>query len=124
MKTSQLGRDLRLNSVPSRDAPPQPRATTIKVEKGVPMPAAMRAPKPSPYPFAEMAIGDSFAVSVPIGEQPKALSQLIRSRLSAYCRHHPEFAAAVRIEVGERSVRCWRVEKSTEAKRGRPRKAA
>jgi hypothetical protein len=102
---SALARDLRLNDTPHRHLPPP----LIRIEKGIPLPTSLRAPKPCPYPFADMAIGDSFAVPVPIGEQPKALSQRIRARLTAYCRLHAEFSGAVRVEAGERSVRCWRV---------------
>jgi hypothetical protein len=125
---SQLRRDMLLNDVPLRDTPPQKlaavAAVSIKIEKGIPIPTAMRAPKPCPYPFDSMEIGDSFAIAVPIGAQAADISKLIRSRLSSYMRQHPQFAGAVRIEKDERSVRFWRVEKRAGVKVGRPSKAA
>ena len=34
----------------------------FEVEKGLPVPKAVRAPRPSKYPWEELAVGDSFLV--------------------------------------------------------------
>ena len=71
-----------------------------KVDKGVDVPTEPRRGRPSVYPFASLAIGDSF--TVPINEALKArLSAAQRKRL------YPGWDYASRTEGDV--VRIWRI---------------
>jgi hypothetical protein len=70
----------------------------IKIEKGVPLPT-----NGSKYPFAEMEVGDSFAVL--IKEENK-----IRAAAGAYnSKHKGESRLSIR-KLSDNSFRCWKVE--------------
>jgi hypothetical protein len=85
---------------------------TFKVEKGIPLPppGGGRARINPPFPFAEMAIGDSFFA--PCDGDAKALKKLrwIIQRAAVRRRNEvqADFAVTTRIEAA--GVRCWRTE--------------
>lgn len=82
----------------------------VKLES-IPLPDAMGRGQRAKYPFAEMAIGESFEFS---GD--KMLNN-IRNAMSKYQSTHPEYRFATRT-VGEKEengqkvkvFRCWRIE--------------
>jgi hypothetical protein len=53
----------------------------MKIEKGIPIPArtGAKGPRGSKYPFADMEVGDSFAL--PVGE--KETSKAVRARVAS-----------------------------------------
>lgn len=71
-----------------------------KVDKGVSVPTGHGRGRPAIYPFASLAIGDSF--TVPASDAPKA-----RLAASSWKRFHPEWGYASRKE-GD-AVRIWRI---------------
>ena len=92
-----------------------PSTSTTRIINGVklesvPLPDSAVGAR-SKYPFAEMAIGESFEF-----EGDKQLNN-IRNAMSKYQANHPGFRFATRT-VGERDVngqkvkvyRCWRIE--------------
>jgi hypothetical protein len=106
---STLARDLRVHdTLPHRDAPKVATVNGIKIDKGVPIPTTYRSGT-CPYPFAEMGVGDSFAIPVPLGEQPKVVAGRIRARVEWWKKQAPGFHAAIRVEQDGKAVRCWRV---------------
>lgn len=84
----------------------------FKIEKDVPIPTSRlgRAPGKPRFPFADMAIGDSFAIPVPPGIEPKLVAAAVRKDASNWRRTRPEFQVAIRTEPTGESVRCWRIE--------------
>lgn len=102
--------------------PPEPTAPTPSsdpndyvIEEDVPVPAVLRRR----YPFDQMAVGHSFAVSA----DPEDVQELgsthalrrVRSSLSSsaasYMKRNPHVNLIVR-KVDETTVRCWRVANS------------
>ena len=85
--------------------------TIITIEKGVPMPKN-GAGRHSIYPFAQMEIGDSFAVPNDMGEFPSRTSRrqktISGSAASWAKRHNPAAKFATHVIDGN-TVRCWRV---------------
>lgn len=75
------------------------------VERGIPMPAIAQRYQ---YPFAEMAVGESFFIACEDGEkamwQNRILAAVVRRRKST-CPPKPETFTARRVQGG---VRCWR----------------
>lgn len=81
------------------------------IERGLPIPTGGYRGQPSPYPFANLSIGDSFLVPFDFKVSGRALTpQQLRSRLhgAAACvrRRHPERKFTIR--NSEDGVRCWR----------------
>jgi hypothetical protein len=66
----------------------------MKVEKNVPLPVI--------YPFAKMAVGDSFAVPSSIRRETVAVAALRYGR-----KHDMKFVVRL---MPDRSYRCWRIE--------------
>ena len=86
---------------------------TLQIEKGVPMPAPARGGRKGIYPFAAMAVGDSFAVPLK-GEcssqgHDKAMATVARCASSWSRRHDYVHKFSVRTVRDEGVVRCWRV---------------
>jgi hypothetical protein len=65
----------------------------MKVEKNVPL--------PSKYPFAKMAIGDSFAVPA---DKKRTSVSVAAKRFAA--KHGAKFTVR---QMPDRTLRCWRV---------------
>jgi hypothetical protein len=81
----------------------------ICIERDVPLPESKKQYK---YPFAEMQIGDSFAIplSGEIGRHGEDLSaSRLRSSASTFGRVHGG-RFIVRIDKVGGSIRCWKVE--------------
>lgn len=107
--------------------PPEPKRRTklmlalppaITVEKGVPLPPprlGMHKRPAYPWPFATMEIGDSFAISVPEGVQANKVAAFLASNARRCEKKQPGLKFTIRIEEGEKSVRCWRIEASSSA---------
>lgn len=91
----------------------------VRIEKGIPIPEHKLPPRPSPWPFAAMDIGDSFAVDVPDippGITAINVGQSLRSAASAFSKRNAEWAFTIRIAEDRKSVRLWReVPKNTPA---------
>ena len=84
---------------------------TFKVEKGVPLPPSVKGVSPGecPYPFEEMAVGDSFKVPASTEREQK----IARQKTSAWAkrmraRGMPRFRITSRSGPG--FVRIWRIE--------------
>lgn len=75
----------------------------IKVEYKIPITKSKRV---SRYPFANMAIGDSFFVKC----GKKTLATKRSSIYGAYCRYYEEDNIIVSIKKVDGGLRCWRVE--------------
>lgn len=73
-----------------------------KIESGIPMPAA-NAGGPTTYPFADMQIGDSFAV--PFGDDRKAAVARVTAAKQQYARRH---GVKLSIRTFESDMRVWR----------------
>ncbi len=75
-------------------------APTFRIEKGIPMPTSGKGI--SMFPFMDMEIGDSFAVSAEFGKKLKSAAYLFSKRegIRLTCRSLPDG-----------TVRCWRVKK-------------
>jgi hypothetical protein len=71
----------------------------FKIDKKVPMPKP-RSGRGGKYPFAQMAVGDSFALN---GINPQVLAQSAR-----YYSRHSNRRFSVR-KLTDGSYRCWRV---------------
>lgn len=65
-----------------------------RIEKNVPMPQR--------YPFAQMEVGDSFAVPEGVSRTAVSISALRYSR-----KHGGKFTVRLMLD---RSLRCWRIE--------------
>ena len=65
-----------------------------RIEKNVPLPQR--------YPFAQMKVGDSFAVPKGVGRTAVSISALRYSR-----KHGGKFTVRL---MPDRSLRCWRLE--------------
>ena len=74
----------------------------IKIDKGIPIPAHNKGPKPK-YPFAQMSIGDSFFAA----ESRHALSAASYQRAK---RHGGKFSLRATVEDGVTGYRVWRIE--------------
>lgn len=86
---------------------------TFKIERGVPMPKIHVSR--SSYPFAEMEVGDSFAVPLSgdlasAGKNGDYDRTQVRVR-SAACSHQRRHGGkfSVRVNKAEGVLRCWRV---------------
>jgi hypothetical protein len=85
---------------------------TIEIEKDVPIPTACGRGRPTKYPFAEMEVGDSFAVPL-AGESygrhsgDKAAASLSRNSHTYGKKHGKTFT--VRQLNDEGVARVWRV---------------
>jgi hypothetical protein len=83
----------------------------FEVEKNVPMPPVY-AGRNAKYPFADMEVGDSFAI--PLDGVPamnggdRAVATLRSSAIQRSKRHGGKYAVRTDREVGV--ARCWRVE--------------
>ena len=66
----------------------------LPIDKGIPMPKR--------YPFAEMDVGDSFAVPATIHRTTVAIAALRYSR-----KHGVKFVVRL---TPDRTLRCWRVQ--------------
>lgn len=96
--------------------PPKVRAELalpekIGVRKGVPLPLLTkgRAAAPCPFPFAEMReVGDSFALDVPVGAEPKLYAKAIHNHVRRYAKSNPDFKVAIRTAPDGSWVGCWR----------------
>lgn len=84
------------------------------IEKNIPLPEHKPgAGKPNKYPFAEMEIGDSFAVPIPRGKSvSKARTSLHSAALSFTRYNNLNWTFKTGEEVVDRLayVRIWRVE--------------
>ena len=85
----------------------------MKVESGIPVPQTRRR-----YPFDELDVGDSFAVSPSAKDiEEQGLEQALRrlrsslvSSASAYGKRHGKSLIVRRVEEdGESCLRCWRI---------------
>jgi hypothetical protein len=74
-------------------------ATAIAIDKDIAMPT-FAAPRRSKYPFADMAIGDSFAFP------PEIKVGSAHSIVSARNRRQPD--RRFRVKKTDDAVRCWR----------------
>ena len=79
----------------------------IEIEKNVPMPNGRRQPKQT-YPFAEMVVGDSFAVQVPAGEKVGQFSAKVRTVAHKWGSDNGAKFSVLLVD-GQASVRVWRV---------------
>lgn len=86
---------------------------TIKIEKGVPLANALfrGGGRPFIYPFLEMEVGDSFAVSLPAEETTlRNLHASISNCSIRYTkRRNPAAKFTTRLLRSEGVIRCWRV---------------
>lgn len=82
----------------------------FKIEKNIPLPKRTREPK---YPFAQMEVGDSFAVEVAFEElMPKVLRRMTAAKTVAAAllrTQRKDKTSFVVAEVPE-GVRVWRKE--------------
>ncbi|HAR45619.1 MAG TPA: hypothetical protein DCS05_05440 [Nitrospiraceae bacterium] len=78
---------------------------TYKIEKEVPIPAPYRKAQGSKYPFAQMAVGDSFAVDVEDGEGPAAVLNRMRGAANRFGKDNGMTLTA---RVMGSTVRIWR----------------
>lgn len=74
-----------------------------RIEKDVPIPEDGRVK----YPFAELEVGDSFAVHFSNGEKARVQGNLYTAKWRAQKRLNRKFVARI---VGENKVRVWRTE--------------
>lgn len=82
----------------------------FKIEKGIPRPKGAGRPRGEcPYPFAEMAVGDSFYVPL-AGMQLRSLLRRLSLQAALFRErgNNPQFAITCSSE-GD-GARCWRVE--------------
>lgn len=77
------------------------------IDKGVPLPPPSY--QKNRYPFAEMAIGDSFMVPVPAGEHYKKMHAAVSASATSFARRNPAFKFATRIVDDKSAIRCWRI---------------
>lgn len=96
---------------PARKRIEIPIPAVITVEKGIPCPPpgfGRRNRKPCPWPFATMAVGDSFKVDVPEGVKPQDVADVLRRDGTSYKRIMPTLRFSIRIAEDDKSVRLWR----------------
>ena len=74
----------------------------IKIDKGIPIPAHNKGPKPK-YPFAQMSIGDSFFAA----ESKNTLSAASYQRAK---RLGAKYTMRATVEDGVTGYRVWRIE--------------
>jgi len=72
----------------------------VKIEKGIPIPSISR--RHNTYPFREMEIGDSFAIS-------EEKEMRLRSIASKFARDNG-VKFTVQVDHDTHLVRCWRIE--------------
>jgi hypothetical protein len=87
----------------------------FEIEKGIPVPprkAGKGSTGESKYPFAEMAVGDSFAVArsgKKVGRSPCATQNAVNSRAQGWVKkNNPSAKFTIRI-IDDKTVRCWRI---------------
>ena len=85
------------DAAPVEAAVPTASAQKIVIEKGIPIPKSAL----QKYPFAGMAVGDSFAT-------PEGKAKSVRAAASSYARTHEGVKFTVR-QV-EDAVRVWRIQ--------------
>lgn len=96
----------------------------VVIEHGIPIPDADRG-RVTPWPLAQMEIGDSFAVAVPESARPQSIASTLRKAAGNYRMGGPrERRFVVRVEAGDKSVRIWRVEDDHKKRKYPPRKSA
>ena len=82
----------------------------FKIDKNIPLPKRTRIAK---YPFAEMAVGDSFLIPVDFEELlPKTLRRMVAAKTTAAAglrKQRSDKTAFIVAEVPE-GVRVWRKE--------------
>lgn len=78
--------------------------STIKVERGIPVPKRSRRGKPR-YPWDKMRVGDSFLVECPKNEAIKA-QNTVSSCGAAWARKHGGQFTTRAVDGG---VRVWRI---------------
>ena len=106
--------DIDMRLAPEGDHPTLAASTPgIKVDKGIPMPAAKRDGRAGrygrhrSYPWAAMEIGDSFAI--PIEEDSIRAQTRMNGVVSDRQKRHPErYATRVVEERRHQVVRVWR----------------
>ena len=78
-----------------------------EIEKGIAAPNWKGNGRSPIYPFAQMAVGDSFLVPVMDGQTAYKVQRAVRSCASAYgSRHGMKFRTA----TTDQGIRVWRVE--------------
>ena len=80
----------------------------ITIDKNIPMPKGGR-PQPRIYPFAEMDVGDSFALPVPKNGDPVKFAAKIRALAWMWRKHKSVKFSVLLVEEGAK-VRVWRTE--------------
>ncbi len=75
------------------------------VERGIPMPARRNMTK---YPFAQLEVGDSFAVPIPMGTDAGARTAAILSAAYSWGKRN-SIRFAVRLDDNKATARVWRV---------------
>jgi hypothetical protein len=76
----------------------------IKIDKNIPVPTGRTSIRPGKYPFASMAVGDSFFIN---GDKPSR----VRNASYGWGRHHgAKFRLSAATEDGTDGVRVWRTE--------------
>lgn len=85
----------------------------IAIERGVPLPARQMhlRPRASKYPFAQLEVGDSFAIPLS-GERKNNLyvtSMRLTSAAASHRKRNPGWAFSIRTLPDEGVVRIWRV---------------
>lgn len=87
--------------------------TTIKIEKGVPIPATREFKSRQKYPFADMVVSDSFAI--PLGTKtdkhgtPKSKTRISSAVYNFRKRSGMNHKFIIRTLYSKNEVRCWRV---------------
>lgn len=80
----------------------------FKVEKAVPIPTQFRPKKESErYPFSQMGIDDSFAVSDGAVTADKLMGRL-RGALNTFKKKYPDMKFTIR-KLDNTTVRIWRI---------------
>ena len=80
---------------------------TFTVESGVPVPKRTRGRAPTPFPMADMAVGDSFLIECDINDK-KALTNWRRKFLMAKKVFLTQFEGAFQTATVDGGVRVWR----------------
>ncbi len=89
-------------------------ASTMKIDKNIPLPTHKKgAGKPNKYPFADMEVGDSFAIAV--DENANVLNTRCSLHSSAnswakYNKKNCSFKTQVTTDNGETYIRIWRID--------------
>lgn len=80
----------------------------VRVEKGVPMPAARNQTKDL-YPFSKMEVGDSFELCIESKNLRNKTQSYVLACAKRYAiRHDPMFKLTSRLSPDGKTVRFWR----------------